>query len=276
MAETRPLPTNYWTQRKTRTLTPSDRHVGAFLWTNRNTNSCGVYQIDVVEVALATGYDATTTQTHMENLVRNGHILWDEETSEIFILDWFRYHKFKGAGKSILIRDINRIESKVLMKAACRAIESAGILLDQSDEINIKQILRSPTQQNGTQLNTTTTSKTNGLNFSFDFSQVEMKEILNIISSLEQSDAQILIDEICAMAREKVIRKSPVSLMNALKEKLHLGKFSRSYSIKVSDQAANSSVSKGPLRTKEVQQQFIADRLLEMKTVLGLEKDSSL
>lgn len=121
MAEIRPLPTNYWSQRKSRAMSPSARHVGVFLWTNKNTTSCGVYQIDPAEIAFSTGYDESTCRLHLKDLIENNHIRWDEETLEVFILDWFRYHRFKGAGKTILCRDLERIESKTLKQMAIQA-----------------------------------------------------------------------------------------------------------------------------------------------------------
>jgi hypothetical protein len=147
MAETRPLPTNYWTQRKTREMSPSARHVGAFPWTNKHTNSCGVYQIDPAEIAFATGYDETTCRLHMKDLLVNQHILWDEETLEVFILDWFRYHKFNGIGKNILKRDLQRIESNYLRKEAIQAAVNNHILDPLKLGIELNQGLNTQTEQ---------------------------------------------------------------------------------------------------------------------------------
>jgi hypothetical protein len=145
MAEVRPLPTNYWTQRKTRNMSPSARGVGAFLWTNRNTTSCGVYQIDPAEIACATGYDESTTKLHMRELATNHHIVYDEETSEIFILDWFRFHKFKGPGRQILLRDLERIESSRLAELASHSAYENHLIEDKNSHSINNQRRNSPT-----------------------------------------------------------------------------------------------------------------------------------
>lgn len=145
MAETRPLPTNYWMQRKTRLLSPTARCVGVYLWTNKNTNSCGVYQISAAEIALATGYDESTCRLHMNDLTVNGHIVWDEETLEVLVLDWFRYHKFKGAGKEILRRDLLRIESSLLRELAVKSAVVNQIIEPEKIRIDEKQQLNLPT-----------------------------------------------------------------------------------------------------------------------------------
>ena len=116
--ETRPFPVNYWTQIKTRKLSPSARAVGAFFWANKFTSLCGVYFIDPGWIASCTGYDESTIDLHIDDLSRHAHVEYDQETCEVLIIDWFRYHKFNGHWKKVLKADIDKIESPRLNNLA--------------------------------------------------------------------------------------------------------------------------------------------------------------
>ncbi|WP_041600365.1 hypothetical protein [Halothiobacillus neapolitanus] len=60
----------------------------------------------------------------LQNIQNRDLIFMDSETGEIFVKDWFRIHKFKGVGKAIALRQIDKIESESIRCLVLEAISN--------------------------------------------------------------------------------------------------------------------------------------------------------
>lgn len=134
MAESRPLPCCYWTQRKTMILVPSARMLGAYFWTCSETTAAGCYEVHLGTVAVRTGYDESTIGTHLQQLISAQHIAYDPDTWEVFVLDWFRFHKFESAAQKRNLRiAISSIKSKKLLELVVKSSSYAATELNKTE-----------------------------------------------------------------------------------------------------------------------------------------------
>ncbi len=118
MAESRPLPCNLYSWPRVSSLLPDQKLIVVYLWTNRFTTASGCYQLPITMAAHELGLSETALAEALRDFIRRELILFDEETSEIFVLDWFRFHKFASLSQNRqLDMAVNKIESEILKNA---------------------------------------------------------------------------------------------------------------------------------------------------------------
>lgn len=115
-------------------LVPSARMLGAYFWTCSETTAAGCYEVHLGTVAVRTGYDESTIGTHLQQLIAAQHIAYDPDTWEVFVLDWFRFHKFETAAQKRNLRiAISSIKSRKLLRLVAKSSGYAATELNKTE-----------------------------------------------------------------------------------------------------------------------------------------------
>jgi hypothetical protein len=111
MAESRLVPSNLMSWPKVRSLVPDMKLLVYHLWAI-SPSSAGAWLLDLGAVASATNLSEVAILEALKDFGSRGISMYDQETGEIFVLDWYRFHKFaKQSQKECLHRDIQKIQS---------------------------------------------------------------------------------------------------------------------------------------------------------------------
>lgn len=74
-------------------FTPEDRYFYLYLLTNPHTNLLGCYQVSFKQMINETGYNKDTIEKIIDRMVNiHNVIIFDNETNEIFIKNWYKYN----------------------------------------------------------------------------------------------------------------------------------------------------------------------------------------
>ena len=74
-------------------FTPEDRYFYLYLLTNPHTNLLGCYQVSFKQMTNETGYNKDTVEKIIDRMVNiHNVIMFDSETNEIFIKNWYKYN----------------------------------------------------------------------------------------------------------------------------------------------------------------------------------------
>lgn len=78
-------------------FTPEDRYFYLYLLTNPHTNLLGCYQVSFKQMINETGYNKDTIEKIINRMVNiHNVIMFDSETNEIFIKNWYKYNWTKS------------------------------------------------------------------------------------------------------------------------------------------------------------------------------------
>lgn len=110
-------------------LMPEQKLILTRAWSG-HADSIGVTRQPARAEAAVLGLSEQAFVTGIETLVSSNLIKHDQETGEIFVLGWFRFHRFKGLGIKIARREFCKIESSAIREAVRRAAAHAGLNLD--------------------------------------------------------------------------------------------------------------------------------------------------
>ncbi len=128
MADSRPVPCNLLSWPRVLGLLPDQKLIIFYLWANRFTAACGCYQFPISMAAHELGLSEGAFEEALRDFVSRELILLDQKTSEILVLDWFRFHKFSS---SMQIRQldfaIKKIESESLKNAVLQKIKALHV-----------------------------------------------------------------------------------------------------------------------------------------------------
>lgn len=144
MAEIRILPTNFFAWPRVRDLITQQKFICSYLWVNRYTDACGCYLLPISAAAAEMSMSENSLPDALDEFERRKLIEFDEETGEILIVDWFRWHRLNARSRPLVERGIGKIISSVLKIRA----EELYVLHDQ---VNKKSRTYPSTQQNRTQ-----------------------------------------------------------------------------------------------------------------------------
>jgi hypothetical protein len=123
MAESRPVPCNLLSSPRVAGLLPDQKLIVAYLWFNRFTSAAGCYQIPIPMASVELGLSETALSEALRDFEKRELILYDQKTSEIFIIDWFRFHKFASSAQNRqLDMATRRIESEILKNSVLHKI----------------------------------------------------------------------------------------------------------------------------------------------------------
>lgn len=125
MAESRLIPCNLMAWPRIRDLLPDQKLILYHLWsTCHEASGCQLLDLGAFQGAL--NITATAIQEALFEFKRRGLIDMDEESGEVFILDWFRFHKFQSPSRLRLLEDsIRRIQSPRLNAIANKSMTYA-------------------------------------------------------------------------------------------------------------------------------------------------------
>lgn len=124
MAESRPVPCNLYSWPRVLGLLPDQKLLVVYLWTNRFTSAAGCYQIPISMAAVELGLNENSLAEALRDFQRRELILFDEKTNEIFVLDWFRFHKFATNSQNQQLKmAVSKIESESLKNAVLLKIK---------------------------------------------------------------------------------------------------------------------------------------------------------
>ena len=123
---------SYWTDKRFRSLASSDaRFLLLYFMLTPHQNSSGCYRIPVGYATADLNWSAERYQAVRVELIEAGMILYDDETSEIFIVDWFTHNPaMNDKHAKGCKREISNIESECLREAA----ETAFIKVEETRE----------------------------------------------------------------------------------------------------------------------------------------------
>lgn len=118
MARYRQIETRFWSDSKViDDMTPEDRYFYLYLLTNEKSNQVGCYEISKNQICRDTGYD----KERIEKLIKRFEedldlIIYDENTKEIFIKNWYKYNWLKS-NKTLtcVIQGVSEIKSEKIM-----------------------------------------------------------------------------------------------------------------------------------------------------------------
>lgn len=136
MAESRPVPTNLLSWPRVSGLLPDQKLLVYYLWANRFTSASGCYQLPVALASVELGLSELALNEAIVDFVKRELILLDPKTGEVFVCDWFRFHKFATTSQ---IRQLqiafDKIESENLKKAVLHKIN--GLLANKTRTLTL-------------------------------------------------------------------------------------------------------------------------------------------
>lgn len=133
--ETRPVPVMVLRWPRIRDMITQHKFIYTHLYWHPDSSACGCYLLGIESTAPDLSMTANSLVDALQEFERRKLILWDQDTAEIFVTDWPRWHIFKSpAAKGALASSIKKIQSKKLLKAV---IESYKLNKEaEKEEIN--------------------------------------------------------------------------------------------------------------------------------------------
>ncbi len=96
MAIYRQIHISFWQDEFVLNLTPEEKYFYIYLMTNSKTSQCGVYQIPKKVMELETGYNRETIDKLLNRFIEYKKIEYNEETSEVNLVNWLKYNSSKS------------------------------------------------------------------------------------------------------------------------------------------------------------------------------------
>jgi hypothetical protein len=135
--DTRPVPVNILRWPKTRDLITQHKFIYVSLYFTGDTKSCGCYLLGIESLAADLSMTASSLDDALSEFKRRGLIEFDNETGEIYVVDWPRWHNYKTpAAVGALKASLDKIQSKKLGITVKNAYES--ILRDWKGKDKVK------------------------------------------------------------------------------------------------------------------------------------------
>lgn len=120
MRESSLVPTNLLNWPRVAARLPEEKLLLLALWSAPFLNCAGVGELPLRPFAASLGLAREATETGLNNLAEAGLLVSDTETGEIFVADWFRFHKFKTPHqRQMLEKVIHRVRSERLKIMIC-------------------------------------------------------------------------------------------------------------------------------------------------------------
>lgn len=97
------------------------KYILGSLWAAGWLGCHGVGTLPIRGFAAYLGFEPAAVEDGLEILVSRDLILWDKKTGEIFVLDWYRFHKFKSPlSKKMLRQQVEKIQSDKIKDAVIK------------------------------------------------------------------------------------------------------------------------------------------------------------
>ncbi|WP_416825185.1 DnaD domain-containing protein [Ectobacillus polymachus] len=117
MAVYRLVRVNFWQDDFVLDLTPEERHFYLYLLTCSKTTQCGIYTLPARVVELETGYNGETVDKLLQRFIDYGKIMYDAETTEVYILNWVRYNSITNVNvEKCVLRELKTVKNKMFVQ----------------------------------------------------------------------------------------------------------------------------------------------------------------
>lgn len=118
MTDARLVPCNLLSWPRVRSLLPDQKLILQSLWATAR-SAAGVWLLEISNFAGYLSLSEAGLEAALQDFKAKGLIEHDQETGEVMILDWFRFHTFKTGPRRRLLKDeLARIQSRRLRQAA--------------------------------------------------------------------------------------------------------------------------------------------------------------
>lgn len=117
MAKYRSIQTSFWSDSKViEDFTPEDRYFYLYILTNELSNQIGCYELSIKRMCRDTGYNEETIEKLIDRFEKiHNVIVYDYDTKEIFIKNWYKYNWLDSYNTKVCIeKEFCLIKSSVL------------------------------------------------------------------------------------------------------------------------------------------------------------------
>ena len=133
MAVYRQVHVSFWQDPFILNLTPEEKYFYLYLMTNSKTSQCGLYEISKKVMMFETGYNLETVEKLLSRFIEYGKVAYDEETGEIFLLNWPKYNWNKSDRVlKCIAKELELVKSNRLLEAYNKTMDSLSIPYEYS------------------------------------------------------------------------------------------------------------------------------------------------
>lgn len=131
MAIYRKVDVSFWQDSFVMDLTPEEKYFYLYLMTNTKTSQCGIYELPKRLMCFETGYNLETIDKLISRFVEYKKILYDDETNEIFLLNWIRFN-WSNSEKVItrVIDELKALKNQEYAALYCKQCKEYGYSID--------------------------------------------------------------------------------------------------------------------------------------------------
>lgn len=242
---TRPVPTNLDGWPGVTDLVVSYKHLLHVLWSSPSglVSVIGVGRPGIIEhLTGAARQDEPVVIEALRELHRRGLVVLDEETREVAVRRWCRFHKFPGRWAVQARSAFDKIESAVIRGVLVK-LEGVNAIFPE------KSKAESPNSNSNSNYNTTTTTNASSENenpvvvddliFSTQIPQAERDAIQAVLvsSGVSETDWQAILDELTGARSQRPIG-NPVGFLRGIAERAKIGTFTPERGLVVAQQRA--------------------------------------
>lgn len=172
---------SFWHDGEILSWTPEQKYFYLYLITNPRANWCGIFEAPLRLMEAETGYTWETIRRLLSDAEAGGKIVYHEETREIAIVNWLKYHKPDNPNiRKAVKADSEKVKSRNLLHAVKGLGEIIG--LEKQPEIanpfgTVTKPLPNPSEGVTKYTNTNTNTNLN-------------KEPLRVLSGSNQPDVE--------------------------------------------------------------------------------------
>jgi len=137
----RPIQTSFWQDSYILSLSPEEKYFYLYLCTNSMSKQCGIYEMPLQIAVLETGYKQEKILKFISKFEQDGKIKFNQEYSEIMIINWIKFHWSESANvKKCIVSELKEVKTKEYIESYHTLCKQSGYSLDTSTEIkrNIK------------------------------------------------------------------------------------------------------------------------------------------
>ncbi len=131
MAKFRQIHVDFWQDSFVIELTPEEKYFYLYLMTNSKTSQCGIYELPKKIIEMDTGYNRETVDKLLKRFVDYGKIKYNEETKEIFLVNWIKYNAIKSPKvKSCVKKELEKVKTKEFIAEFLAMCKRCGYEID--------------------------------------------------------------------------------------------------------------------------------------------------
>lgn len=143
---------DFWQDDYVLSLTPEERYFFLYLLSNGRTHALGCYELRMRVAEFETGYNADTIKKYINKFISAGKVLFDDETQEVLIVNWKKYHWTKQTGNvNSILKDFKAVKSQIFKEILTSFLVEAGIIKLEDDKENLETTGNNEEQQGTTE-----------------------------------------------------------------------------------------------------------------------------